>query len=29
MGVSTFVVRSINGRIQEHAGIDRPEWLDL
>jgi transposase-like protein len=26
---STFVVQSIYGAIQEHAGIDRPEWLDL
>jgi hypothetical protein len=26
---STFVVQSIYGGIQAHAGIDRPEWLDL
>ena len=26
---STFIVQSIYGAIQEHAGIDRPEWLDL
>ena len=26
---STFVVQSIYGGIQEIAGIDRPEWLDL
>jgi hypothetical protein len=26
---STFVVQSISGGIQEIAGIDRPEWLDL
>ena len=26
---STFVVQSIYGGIQELAGIDRPEWLDL
>ncbi len=26
---STFVVQSIYGAIQEYAGIDRPEWLDL
>jgi Homeodomain-like domain len=26
---STFVVQSIYGGIQEYAGIDRPEWLDL
>jgi transcriptional regulator with XRE-family HTH domain len=25
---STFIVQSI-GAIQEHAGIERPEWLDL
>jgi hypothetical protein len=25
---STFIVQSIYGGIQEHAGIDRPEWLD-
>jgi transposase-like protein len=26
---STFIVQSICGAIQEYAGIDRPEWLDL
>jgi transcriptional regulator with XRE-family HTH domain len=26
---STFMVQSIYGAIQEYAGIDRPEWLDL
>jgi transposase-like protein len=26
---STFVVQSIYGGIQEIAGVDRPEWLDL
>jgi hypothetical protein len=26
---STFIVQSIYGAIQEFAGIDRPEWLDL
>ena len=26
---STFIVPSIYGAIQEYAGIDRPEWLDL
>jgi len=26
---STDVVQSIYGAIQEHSGIDRPEWLDL
>ena len=26
---STFLVQSIYGAIQEYAGIDRPEWLDL
>jgi transposase-like protein len=26
---STFIVQSIYGAIQECAGIDRPEWLDL
>jgi hypothetical protein len=26
---STDVVQSIYGAIQEYAGIDRPEWLDL
>ena len=26
---STFIVQSIYGAIQEHAGIERPEWLDL
>jgi hypothetical protein len=26
---STFIVQSIYGGIQEYAGIDRPEWLDL
>jgi hypothetical protein len=26
---STFVIQSIYGAIQEYAGIDRPEWLDL
>jgi hypothetical protein len=26
---STFIVQSIFGAIQEYAGIDRPEWLDL
>jgi hypothetical protein len=26
---STFIVQSIYGAIQEYAGIDRPEWLDL
>jgi len=26
---STFVVQSIYGAIQEYAGIERPEWLDL
>jgi hypothetical protein len=23
------VIQSIYGAIQEYAGIDRPEWLDL
>lgn len=26
---STSIVQSISGAIQEYAGIDRPEWLDL
>lgn len=26
---STFIVQSIYGAIQEYAGCDRPEWLDL
>jgi hypothetical protein len=26
---STFIVQSIYGAIQEYAGIDRTEWLDL
>jgi hypothetical protein len=26
---STFIAQSIYGAIQEYAGIDRPEWLDL
>ena len=26
---STFIVQSIYGGIQELAGIERPEWLDL
>ena len=26
---SPFIVQSIYGAIQEYAGIDRPEWLDL
>jgi transcriptional regulator with XRE-family HTH domain len=26
---STFIVQSIYGAIQEYAGIDRPQWLDL
>ena len=26
---STFIVQRIYGAIQEYAGIDRPEWLDL
>ena len=26
---STFVVQSIYGAIQEYAGTERPEWLDL
>jgi hypothetical protein len=26
---STFIVQSIYGAIQEYAGIERPEWLDL
>jgi hypothetical protein len=26
---NTFIVQSIYGAIQEYAGIDRPEWLDL
>jgi hypothetical protein len=26
---STDVIQSIYGAIQEYAGIDRPEWLDL
>jgi hypothetical protein len=26
---STFIVQSIYGAIQEYAGFDRPEWLDL
>ena len=26
---STFIVQSIYGAIQEYAGIDRPDWLDL
>jgi transcriptional regulator with XRE-family HTH domain len=26
---STFVLQSIYGAIQEYAGIDRPEWVDL
>ena len=25
----TFIVQSIYGAIEEYAGIDRPEWLDL
>jgi hypothetical protein len=24
-----FIVQRIYGAIQEHAGIERPEWLDL
>ena len=27
--LATFIVQSIYGAIQEYAGIDRPEWLDL
>jgi hypothetical protein len=26
---STFLVQSIFGAIQEYAGFERPEWLDL
>jgi hypothetical protein len=26
---STFIVQNIYGAIQEYAGIERPEWLDL
>jgi hypothetical protein len=26
---STFIAQSIYGAIQEYAGIERPEWLDL
>jgi hypothetical protein len=26
---STYIVQSIYGAIQEYAGIERPEWLDL
>ena len=26
---STFIVQSIYGAIQEYAGIDRPEWLEV
>ena len=26
---STFIVQSIYGAIQEYAGCERPEWLDL
>jgi hypothetical protein len=26
---SFIAVQSIYGAIQEYAGIDRPEWLDL
>jgi transcriptional regulator with XRE-family HTH domain len=26
---STFIVQSIYGALQEYAGIDRPEWVDL
>jgi hypothetical protein len=26
---STEVIQSIYGAIQEYAGIERPEWLDL
>ena len=26
---STFVAQCIYGAIQEYAGIERPEWLDL
>jgi transposase-like protein len=26
---STFIVQSIYGAIQEYAGADRPEWIDL
>lgn len=26
---STFIVQSIYGAIQEYAGCDRPEWLDI
>ena len=26
---STFIVQSIYGAIQEYAGVERPEWLDL
>jgi transposase-like protein len=26
---STFIVQSIYGAIQEYAGTDRPEWIDL
>jgi hypothetical protein len=27
-GDSTFIVQSIYGAIQAHAGFERPEWLD-
>jgi hypothetical protein len=26
---STFIVQSIYGAIQEYAGFERPEWIDL
>jgi hypothetical protein len=26
---STFIVQSIYGAIQEYAGIERPDWVDL
>ena len=26
---STFIVQSIYGALQEYAGIERPEWIDL
>jgi hypothetical protein len=26
---STEISQSIHGAIQEYAGIERPEWLDL
>jgi transcriptional regulator with XRE-family HTH domain len=26
---STFIVQSVYGALQEYAGIERPEWLDL